>query len=131
MESHPRVTRWVEQGWIGPGWLKWVWAGPLAAGSALAALAVAALDGGIAYRAKHVGDAYLISQGISPDSGYSWPGHVVAMLLLAAFTVTIAAGLAVGGSPGLAFVMLAAVAAGPMTVVAAPVTVSLMLAESE
>jgi hypothetical protein len=131
MESRPRVTRWVEQGWIGPGWLRWVWAGPLAAGIALAALAVATLDGGIAYWAKHAGDAYGITQGVGPGYGYSWLGHVVAMLLLASFTVAVTVGLAMGGSSVLAFVVLAAVAVGPMTVVAAPVTVPLMLAESE
>jgi len=131
MRSHPRVTHWVERGWIGPGWLARAWAGPMAAGIGLAALAVATLDGGIAYWAKHVADAYGITQGVSPASGYSWPGHVVAMLLLAAFTVAVTATLTVDGNPVLAFFVLASVAAGPMTVVAAPVTVSLMLAQTE
>ena len=82
-----------------------------------------ALVGGLGWLAQHNERIYYArTVAGAPDLGetYSLLGHAVAMALLATFAVGVASSLALRSARILAAVVLVATAAGPMTVIAAP-----------
>jgi hypothetical protein len=87
--------------------------------------AFAVLVGILAFAAQREGRRVAASNGyeLAP---YSLSAHVLAMLTLAVLAVTIAVALVRSGSRACAVAVLAATAAGPMTIVAVPVRWSLV-----
>jgi len=87
------------------------------------AAAFGAVVGAFAWLAQHNEQVYYVRTiPGAPGLGelYSLPLHVLAMTLLATFAVSVAASLASQGGRTLAALTLAATAAGPMAVIAAP-----------
>jgi hypothetical protein len=96
--------------------------------SAVGALATAVLVGALAVLAR--GEARRVAAADGVTSGleqHSVAGHVLAMVLVAGLTVWLAVGLAASSGLGFATTMVVAAAAGPMTVVAAPVREGLVV----
>jgi hypothetical protein len=98
--------------------------GELVWGALIAVLALVALDGGIASWAQWTARTTLA--GSVADGQHSLNRHVLAMVLLSALTVAVGCLLALLRERMLALVVLAGVAAGPMGVLAAPVSASLV-----
>jgi hypothetical protein len=101
----------------------------LAGGYLVGAVAVAAFDGGIAWQAQRAGQAASRAAGLGDGYLYSLSAHVVAMVVLAGFVVTLAAELWRTRCQGLAVAVLAGAVVGPMTLVAAPVARSVIAAD--
>ncbi len=91
------------------------------------AAVLAAFVGGLAAAAQHEG---VRAAGAPGMALYSLTSHTASMVLVGALAVSVAAMFARAGSRGCAFVVLAATASGPMTLVAAPVRASLIAADN-
>lgn len=105
-------------------------------GAVTATAGIALLDGGIAWSAQQAGLRFMAAEdpgslAIYSVGMYSVGRHVAAMVLLAALTVAVSVVLARAGHRGAAVAVLAAVVAGPMTVIAAPVSAALIAANDQ
>lgn len=102
----------------------------LLGGGLVAVLALILLDGGIAAWAQLTARRQVSARHVAAIAQYSLDRHLLAMLSLSLFTVGLACTLIRTRQSLLAAVLLIAVAAGPMTILAAPVGPALITANS-
>jgi hypothetical protein len=102
----------------------------LAVGAMVAGATVVALDGGVGWLAQRAGQAYSAAQGIDSGYLYSLPLHVASMLAVSALAVMIAAVLNLAGHRLLAALVVLGAVAGPLTLVAAPISSTLIRTDS-
>jgi hypothetical protein len=109
---------WQRSGWSRGLLLAWVGG----------AAGLAALVGGLAVAAQHEAQVDARANGLGGAATYSLFGHVTAMVLLGALSVTVVVTLVRSGRRVFAGSVLVGVGLGPMTLVATPVRAALVSA---